>query len=145
MFEKILVPIDGSKDAQRAAQQAVDIADKYKSSITLLHVINPVQLTGLGGLQEPPMIVGGMVESLSQAGEAILQNAMEDLGAGAVKVSTQLLWGVPDRVIIDLAREQGFGLIVMGSRGLGAITGLLLGSVSDRVVNHSPCPVLIVK
>lgn len=145
MFEKILVPVDGSKDSRRAAQQAVDIADKYNSSITLLHVINPVQLTGLGGLQEPPMIVGGMVESLTEAGEAILQNAREELGTGAKIVSTQLLWGVPDRVIIDLAKEQGFGLIVMGSRGLGAITGLLLGSVSDRVVNHSPCPVLIIK
>jgi nucleotide-binding universal stress UspA family protein len=62
-----------------------------------------------------------------------------------VCIETELAWGHPADVIVEKARQGGYHLIVMGSRGLGAISSLLLGSVSDRVVKLAPCPVLIVR
>jgi nucleotide-binding universal stress UspA family protein len=62
-----------------------------------------------------------------------------------LKVSTKLLEGRPSNRIIETAKEGGFDLIVMGSRGLGCIKQFFLGSVSDRVADEAPCPVLIVK
>lgn len=145
MYSNILVPIDGSKCSIQAAVRAVDIAEKYNGTVTLLHVINPSQLTGLGPMQDPPLITEHMVASLNEAGYAIINKTIGEIGATPVEITTEVVWGSPDRVILAQVAEKPFDLVVMGSRGLGAISGLFLGSVSDRVVHRAPCPVLIVK
>lgn len=145
MYNNILVPIDGSKYSIRAAVRAVDIAEKYHGSVTLLHVINPNQLAGVGSMQNPPLITETMVKSLNDAGDAIIAETIHEIGPTSVEIATVVLWGPPDRVILNQIAEKPFDLVVMGSRGLGAISGIFLGSVSDRVVHRAPCPILIVK
>lgn len=145
MFKKILVPVDGSRFSINAAKKAVSIAQKMGSKITLLHVVNHSQLFSLGPTQSMPVITDRMVEGLNSGGERILKDALAALNPMAVEVECELAWGSPPQVIVEKAREEKYDLIVIGSRGLSAITGLLLGSVSDRVSNLAPCPVMIVK
>jgi nucleotide-binding universal stress UspA family protein len=64
---------------------------------------------------------------------------------GAIDIQAHLKFGIPDTTIIDLAEELGSGLIVLGSRGLGGVRRALLGSISDSVVRHAHCPVLVVR
>lgn len=145
MFKNILVPVDGSKHSLMAAAQAVDIAEKYQASVTLLHVINISQLTGLGTMQGPPLITEGMAENLNDAGKTIIDDTLQSLPTHSVEIHTELVWGMPERAIISQVTSQSHDLIVIGSRGLSTFGGLLLGSVSDRVVHQAPCPVLVVK
>lgn len=77
--------------------------------------------------------------------EAIAQKAVETIGAISVAIQTETLEGNPAEVILDIAKSQNSNVIVMGSRGLGKLAGLLLGSTSQKVVSHAPCPVLIVR
>jgi nucleotide-binding universal stress UspA family protein len=65
--------------------------------------------------------------------------------SGAQHIQTHLRFGIPETTIIDLAEELGAGLIVMGSRGLGGVRRALLGSISDSVVRHAHCPVMVVR
>lgn len=145
MFKKILVPVDGSKHSIMAAVRAVDIAEKYHGSVTLLHVINISQLTGLGSMQDPPLISEAIVNNLKEAGQTIIDDTVKQLPPSKVEISTATVWGTPERVIINEITARGYDLVVMGSRGLGTFSGLLLGSVSDRVLRQASCPVLIVK
>lgn len=145
MFKNILVPIDGSRHSIMAAAQAVDIAEKYQATVTLLHVININQLTGLGTMEGPPLITEGMAENLNDAGKTIIEDTLQSLPPHSIKVHTELVWGTPERAIISQVTSKSHDLIVIGSRGLSAFSGLLLGSVSDRVVHQAPCPVLVVK
>ena len=77
--------------------------------------------------------------------ETILQKALEAVGEIPGEVHTDLLEGSPAETILDVANTRKSDLIVIGSRGLGRLTGVLLGSQSQKVVQHAPCPVLIVR
>jgi len=145
MFTKILAPVDGSQHSIKAAVKAVNIAEKYNAKVTLLHVININQLTGLGSLQTPPMITEAAVDNLKKAGDTIIHDTIKALPPTQVDIDKLTVWGTPESVIINEIASKGYDLVVMGSRGLGTIGGLLLGSVSDRVVRQAACPVLIVK
>ncbi len=145
MFKKILVPIDGSKHSMMAAVQAVDIAEKYRSSVTLLHVINISQLTGLDTMQGPPLVTEGMAARLNDVGQSIIADTLKQIPPHSVTVDTELVWGTPERAIISQLNSGTYDLVVIGSRGLSTLGGILLGSVSSRVVQQAPCPVLVVK
>lgn len=77
--------------------------------------------------------------------EAIAQKAVETVGTISAQIQTETLEGNPAEVILEMAKAQNSNVIVMGSRGLGKLAGLLLGSTSQKVVSHAPCPVLIVR
>jgi len=150
MFKKILVPVDGSDFADLAAQRAVFIAVKHGGMITLLHVINNGSSNRSGHLRHS--LKNNNKDELEQEGLSLLSQVKSNLQAiqaaeqnSQVCIETELAWGNPADVIVEKARQGGYNLIVMGSRGLGAISSLLLGSVSDRVVKMAPCPVLIVR
>ncbi|HCF50883.1 MAG TPA: universal stress protein [Syntrophomonas sp.] len=150
MFKKILVPVDGSDFADLAAQRAVFMAVKHGGRITLLHIINTAQNNRGGYLR--PASKNNPTHEREQEGLALLSEVKSNLEAiqaadqsEKVCIETELAWGNPADVIVEKAQKGGFNLIVMGSRGLGAISGLLLGSVSDRVAKLAPCPVLIVR
>jgi len=82
---------------------------------------------------------------LQRAGEDLLKKAMEDFGNSGLTIDTRIIWGNPSMEICREAKEGRFDLVMMGSRGLGEIKGYLMGSVSNRVVRHASCPVLIVR
>jgi nucleotide-binding universal stress UspA family protein len=146
---KILLATDGSEEATLAAQTAVDIADKTNSE---LHVVYVGVLVYGYPSSDPSYPVPDYVympqiqENLEQQARKALDAEAERVkAAGGRVVEAHLSMGSPDAEIVKLADDIGAGLIVMGSRGLGGIRRALIGSVSDSVVRHAHCPVLVVR
>lgn len=146
MFTKILLASDGSEYALRAAQAAAELAKALGASVTLLHVFTmpAVQMTvpGAPGVDMDP---GAFSTYVEQVQDAVAKRTGRVLDEAGVQYNTLLEAGHPAEVIIRIAEDDGYDLIVMGSRGLSAIQSFLLGSVSDKVSHHAHCPVLIVK
>jgi nucleotide-binding universal stress UspA family protein len=148
MFNKILVPLDGSEHANRALNTALDLAEKYTATLVLVSVFHCPYIP-LG--DESNLIALEAMESCRERLKAyhgtLLSKALNTAKDGNpnLTVSTKLLEGRPAEQIVEIANRVDIDLIVMGSRGLGGFTQLFLGSVSDRVADEAPCPVLIVK
>jgi nucleotide-binding universal stress UspA family protein len=137
MFRNILVAVDGSTSSNDALTVAIDLAQKYNASICLVHAFLHVSdLLGAPHYEQ-------LLEARSETGAAILESARTQVG-DLVPVETQLIEGPPAPAILRVAEEDGFDLVVMGSRGHGQIAGLLLGSVSNIVAQRANCPVMIV-
>jgi nucleotide-binding universal stress UspA family protein len=139
MFEKILVPLDGSENSIKALEVAVQIALKFNGKITLIHVYS------LGGFSFRAMPNKEFIEAIRKDGVDILADGEKRAKAEGVHVETVLLEGHIVGQIIKVCREGKFDLIVMGARGLSKIEELVLGSVSDGVTRHACCPILVVK
>ena len=146
---RILLATDGSREAELAASTAADLANATNSELHLLSVAagnpDPVYQIHEAGLH---------YETYEQALEAVKEQAQKVLdeqvrkvreAGGSVKEAHLRIGERRDRAIIHLAEELGAGLIVMGSRGLGGVRRALMGSVSDSVVRHAHCPVMIVR
>ena len=140
MFENILLAVDGSEHALHAAHVASSLA-KEMSSQTLRIVVayDPIPVH----LGDPYMQAA--INTRLKETEQILQKAVQALGAVSAEIHTELIEGDPAEVIIEVAQTRESNVIVMGSRGLGKLAGLVLGSTSQKVVSHAPCPVLIVR
>ena len=148
MINKILVAIDGSKLADKSLDYAIDLAQKYKAQITVLTVIvAPSNLVINKGEVFVPVGTQDFLKKIENYHKKVLKNAIEKVKKHSPKtlVSQELLTGRPADKIIETAKQSKFDLIVIGSRGLGGIKEFFLGSVSDRVADEAPCPVLIVK
>ena len=140
MFKNILLAVDGSDHALHAARTAAELARSMKSeSLRIVVAFAPVPpYLGEPNLQHA-------INARLQQAEDILQNAVTAVGTIPAEVQTEVLEGDPAEAIIKVAVTCGNDLIVMGSRGLGSLAGLVLGSTSQKVVGHAPCPVLIVR
>ena len=142
MFHNILVAVDGSPHSDLALSQAIDLADSERSRLTLMTgvVMPPVAAfatTAAAGLL-PEAIQAAKAEA-----ESILRRARERVPA-EIPVTT-IVTEQPIRcALVDQVRAGHHDLVVMGSRGRGAVRSALLGSVSHYVLHHSPAPVLIV-
>lgn len=145
MFKKILVPVDGSDQAVQAAKVAVNVADKHGGYVHLLYVIRPYAFEYSRvdtGINPPaPELPGGS----SSVGQRIVERIKQEIEASGIEISVELSQGNPSKVIIEKAQEGSFDLIVMGSRGLSGIRSNLLGSVSYKVSQEAPCPVLLAR
>ena len=138
MIKNILVPVDGSEGADRAIEKAVMLAQICAAKLNFLYVANINQLAINAVLSD------AILDSVTKAGNVILDRALEMVPEGGAKESFSDT-GSPAVVILDFAETNDIDLIVMGSRGLGVVKGVLLGSVSQYVVEQSKCPVLVVK
>jgi nucleotide-binding universal stress UspA family protein len=152
LIEKLLVALDGSKSANNALDFALDLAEKYSANVILLTVVDaaPVPLTVYappGTQPVAPVFVDSYLEELKKRHEKMLAEALKrsKKSKPSLKISKKLVEGRPPDKIVETAKEGEFDLVVMGSRGLGGIKEFFLGSVSDRVADEAPCPVLIVK
>lgn len=158
--KNILVPIDGSKHSDKAVHLAADMAAKYGAKLTLLHVYltgrvpdDIRKLSDKKSKTEPAMAVGaGYVEAhespevLDEIADKLLAKAEEAArNAGANEIETVKTGGVASEEILDNADKTNADLIVMGSRGLGGLKGLLVGSVSHKIQNLAKCSVITVK
>lgn len=144
MFEKILVPLDGSEHSVHALEKAVQIAKKFDGKITLIHVYpgHPIVIPApVAYLEAFPKLV----EEAREAGNGILADGEKKVEAEGVEVETLLREGHAVKEILETCREFKFDLIVLGARGLSTIKEILLGSVSHGVTTHARCPVLVVK
>ena len=142
-IEKILVPVDGSQHSNHALEYAVDLAKRYFAEICLLHVIPimPICSSIPYSLPFSPLYI---TES-EKEGEKVLNSALNKVREAHVKSVAWLDCGRPAGRIIRAAKEESIDLIVMGSENHSLIAKLFLGSISDEVSHHAPCPVLIVK
>ena len=140
MFKKILVPIDGSDRALLAAKYARILAEKFDSSVTLIHITqNPAYI--MPDAMIPPLLI----KDLESYGKSMLEKALGIFNDFDGRVNTLLEYGHPGVRIVEITKEMDYSLIVMGRRGLNTVTGLLMGSVSNYVLHHAACPTLIIK
>lgn len=147
MINKILVPVDGSKNSMKALEMGLEMAGKYDSKLVVLSVaaqksIGDVVLVGLK--EEREFVRETVNEAMSGAKSAL--EAAENLVAAA-KIETEYVAkvGEPADVILAEALDKEADCIVMGCRGLSGLQQFLLGSVSNKVVNSANIPVLVVK
>jgi nucleotide-binding universal stress UspA family protein len=135
-FKRILVGVDGSDNSIRAAQKAAEMASVFHSDIVLLYVIQPGEsayYTGMLTTERAELAKGK--EKLNRA-----RLTCEEAG---LKPELKVMLGNPAEVILDLS-DEGYDLIVVGTRGIGALARFLMGSVSTRVVQLSKAPVMVV-
>jgi nucleotide-binding universal stress UspA family protein len=141
---RILLATDGSEEAELAALRAVNLADATDSELHVVHVgVVPKFLESYPGTLG---YYGKLYEQIEEVSRELLRKHSRRLkAAGGTAAGTHLRMGQVDLEILALAEELGADLIVMGSRGLGGVRRALMGSVSDSVVRHAHCPVLVVR
>ncbi|MGV3467380.1 MAG: universal stress protein [Heyndrickxia sp.] len=141
MFNKILVAIDGSEMSEKALEAGLHLAKEQQAEVTLVHVERNITIpVGLEGTT-----VDSIYDSIKKEGEKLLNDGKEKADADGINAKTVYLQGEPAVQIVHLAEKEEYQLIVIGSRGLGNIKEMMLGSVSHKVSQMSHCPVLIVK
>jgi nucleotide-binding universal stress UspA family protein len=134
----ILVPLDGSPHAAAALERAIAIARSSGARLTLLHVIEPPHLPPVGGVY----VAAFLTPETEQEAEALLDRAAARVPDG-IRIATIVRYGDAADVILRRVEAAGHDLVVMGSRGLGALRSLLQGSVSRAVLHRSPVPVIV--
>lgn len=146
-MKAILVATDASAASNRAVDVAADLASKYDASLNILHVIRDMQLPPeLRNMAEVEKIQGARMDVLQFVANKILGDAQERAKKqGAKNIRTATGEGDPGTAVLDHAKEQGVDLIVLGTRGLGQVKGMLLGSVSRKITNLSEMSCLIIK
>ena len=137
-IRKILVPMDGSKGSFRALDEAITLAKKFGAQITGLYVLQVAY-------DSPDLIYVPETQSRLKKVEAFLKNAEKQVIKNKIAFKKETLFGQESKRIIDFAQKEKFDLIVIGSRGLNPIKKMILGSVSNSVVNKSKIPVLVIK
>jgi nucleotide-binding universal stress UspA family protein len=138
---KILLATDGSREAELAGRTAADLANGTSSELHVVHVgeVAPVYHPERHGYP-------ARYDKIQEEARRSLDEQLEQMrSAGATITQAHLRMGRPDEEIVALAEELGAGLTVMGNRGRGGVRRALMGSVSDSVVRHAHCPVMVVR
>ena len=138
---KIIVPVDGSEESKKAAKKAIYIAKHIKSSILALYVIDSSFTTNYGIGRN--MLSPDFSALLRKEAEIVLNEVAKIGKRNGVRVVKKIVEGVPSEEIIKAANKKD--LIIMGSRGRSALERILIGSVSEKVLHHAPCSVMIVR
>lgn len=149
-MKKILVPVDGSAESQKAFEQAVSIAKKYDAAVTLMSVVeveNDVAYTELG------VIVSGeysgvretLIKIKQDNADKLLDAMIKSADCTGLEISKTIRVGSAHPEVTAVAAEGKYDLIVMGHRGLNPVKRFFMGSVAKRVIEDSACSVLIVK
>ncbi len=140
-MEKILLATDGSKHSQNTIEQAQKLAKKFNAEVTILYVIevNPQQGYDFFASYQKKE------QELISAGEEVLQKAAKAFKGEGVEINTRLEKGNPADIICEIAEKENYELVILGGRGLGKISGVLLGSVSNAVANCLKNNLMIVK
>ncbi len=147
MLKNILVATDASPASNRAINLAADVAGKYGATVHLLYAVREMQLPPeLKKMAEVEKIAGARTDVLDFVGRKILGEAeARALKKGATSVKSSLEHGDPATVILRYAKRRKADLIVLGTRGLGQVKGMLMGSVSRKVTNLSDISCLIIR
>lgn len=141
MFQKIILATDGSENAHRAALAAIDLAKGLSlTSLIITHIaIQPPE-------QSRMVKAGFDVHALlEEDAKKSLKRTIDALNQANITYELKASIGDPSSEVIEIAKKEHVDLIILGSRGLGAIKGVLMGSVSQKIIQAAPCPVMIVK
>ena len=157
LFDKILVPLDGSRGSVRALEIAIAIAKKFDGKITLIHAYSvslhspaltykgeEPMVTRLASLVPPQEVYKVAKETLRIAGVDLLVKGEEMVKATGICVEKLLMEGHAVQLILGAAREGNYDLIVMGAKGMGEIKETRLESVTEKVVRNTRSPVLVI-
>lgn len=147
MYENILVPTDGSKTAEHAVDQAVDIASKYGSTVHVLYVVDVDATSYSLGSEQVDRIRQGHLDDMPEV-EAEANEATHYVADAAAEhgltVEEHIRVGEPARAIRKFVEENDMDLIVMGSHGRSGLSRVILGSVTEKVLRRTRLPVLVV-
>ncbi len=137
-FKKILVPLDGSKYSEKALHHACEVVNAFDSNLILLYVVEK---------SLPINILDRKVylEILRKFGNKTLEKANNVLSKKGITAKTFLKEGNIVNEIKKVAKKENCDLIIVGNKGLGAVTRFLLGSVSNKLAQSSSCSLLIIK
>jgi len=142
-FNKILIPIDGSRYAMQAADYGIAIAKAYGTRIISLYVIDETALASLGKIEKNRS--DGLRQRLQREGENCLHDLQGRAEGAGVEFEGRIKEGTPHRVIVALAKEEGVDLILIGKVGQRGPRRIMIGSVTEQVIESAPCPVLVVR
>jgi nucleotide-binding universal stress UspA family protein len=139
MYERILVPTDGSEASEGAVEHAVDLAKQYGATIHALYVVDSGSYTSLEAGSDI------VLEALKDEGKTAVGHVVDAAERAGVDVTSGVQTGTAHRTILDYAEEEDCDLIVMGTHGRTGLNRYLLGSVTERIVRSSDVPVLTVR
>jgi universal stress protein A len=146
-LKRILVPTDFSPSAEHALKYAVQLGNRFKANMFVLHVFHLREYLAL--LSERDQVDSGTASQVLEAAKSQAANKLEELVSRSqgneVVMLPVLLVGVPFEEIVRYAAEQEVDLIVMPTHARTHVAHLLLGSTTERVISHSFCPVLVVR
>ncbi|MFO7300040.1 MAG: universal stress protein [Actinomycetes bacterium] len=141
-IKTIIVGVDGSETAERAARQAVEVARTTGGKLVFVTVVRPPE--GWWGLGGAPPTPESLSEALIQGQKEIVDKLISSLDLAGVEYEAVEDLGDPATRLIAVAEERNADLMVIGRRGAGLVERVILGSVADRICHHSPCTVLLV-
>ncbi len=141
MFSKLLVPVDGSENSVRALEAAIFLAKKIDAQITVLHVMEEAPTVYI----HPQKELEELLKNYRKEVEQILEKCGEIGSKNGVELKTVIAEGDVASNIIQYAEKEIFDMIVIGHRGLGRFKGMVLGSVSEKVLHRTNCCVLLVR
>jgi nucleotide-binding universal stress UspA family protein len=143
-LRRILVPLDGSPLSEKALPLATQLAERFESELVLLRALDVI-LPGVGAsYPERHWIYDAQQYNFHEAENYLKLHAAE-LTQQGLRVQTLVQNGPPPQMILDMAAEQQIDLIVISSHGEGGRARWTSGSVADKVMQHSPCPVLLIR
>ncbi|MDE1872379.1 MAG: universal stress protein [Thaumarchaeota archaeon] len=138
MFSNILVAVDGSESANKAFQRAIYLAQKCNSKLDLVNVIQ----CEVGGDSANTFEI---IEDLKDKAMKMLEEYRIEAAKNNISMQMTIMQGDPAKTIIELAKAKSYDLIIMGTRGRSSFQELLIGSVSQKVMHHADCPVMVVR
>ncbi|SFR44034.1 universal stress protein [Halogeometricum limi] len=141
MYDRILVPTDGSDCAAVAIEHALELARRYEAEVHVLFVVD----VRMGGQGNWAVDADNVFEAIREHGESVVEGVAEKVREADVPVTTTVVTGTPATEICDYADEERCDLVVMGTHGRSGLSRYLLGSVAERVVRQSDAPVMTVR
>ena len=139
MFGIILVALDGSEQSLLALKYAKELAETHDAKMIMIHAYpNTSDLRDVAGYEK-------LVSQRKSFGQKILDHARNQLGDVSFEVEEDLLEGPAADAVLSVAEVRNADLIVLGTRGMGSLKGVIFGSVSNKVMHYAPCPVMVVR
>ncbi|MBN1374695.1 MAG: universal stress protein [Dehalococcoidia bacterium] len=145
MFNRILIPLDGSKLAESVFPYAVDMAVTRKSSVELVTVFEPFQIPPHIGMVFDEDNIKEYNKSSQKSHFDYLQKIKQFFEANGIETNTTVLQGKVDETLIDYANSNEFDLIIMATHGRSGVERWIMGSVADKFIHYSVTPILLVR
>jgi nucleotide-binding universal stress UspA family protein len=138
MFKNIILAFDGSECSKKALRCAKTLCERFEATLWLVHIFpHTSDLLGYDDFEK-------LFAKRKSTGQAVLDDARQKLGHTTFSVQEELQEGPEAESILAIAKNRQADLVVMGTRGFGAVKGLLVGSVSRKVIHYASCPVMVV-
>ncbi len=146
MYQRILVPIDGSATANLGLEEAIKLSKLTGASLRLIHVLDP--LTFATGFEPYAVYAGDLIPRMEEMGKQILEQGKAQAKAAGVTVDSLLFDGLAARVsetVIEAAKDWGADLIVIGTHGRRGVGRFVMGSDAEQIMRAAPVPVLLIR